>query len=609
MIVAVDTETTGLHPDDGARVAVVSAAWRDEAGQLRAKAWPYAQGGIEQPYNRPADHWRRLMGWLRQQDVVMHNAKFDVTVVRAGTPNPATAGVELLDRLIWDTMVAQSLLDPLESRGLKETAARLKLADGHELIDVGQRNEIRSWLRKNKRPVGRYDEAPWELVEPYAADDARLTLLLYELQQARFEAGDAELKLMWREMDFLRVLTRMEWRGIGFDAQACRESAAHLHTAWREVAELIPFAGDRYPCNINVAKRFFFGSESEGGLGVIPYQVTPAKRDPVLNEDITARMVKANVPYAKEYQQLSKIESALRKYYDAWPGMTGADGRLRTDYKQVSVVTGRLAAARVALQGIAHDEQLPTIEGVQPLRSFFRASPGRVLWEIDLNQAELRVAASLSGDRGMREAVLSGDVHGQTTRMIWQVGPGAEDGKEHAYKDCECAACKRFLQRRLIAKRINFGILYGGGAKKLAEVVLADTGLEVTQSQAAEWISSWHEVFPMMSRASRQAAFLAERRGWLRLKSGKLRWFAPHEPLHKAFNAVIQGGVADSMRDAMIEIEERMPDMLLLQIHDSVVLEVPQGLENLIPVVQSILRRIFEDAFKIDFKSDAKRWE
>lgn len=567
-LVAVDTETTGLHPDDGAHLFCVSAA-RGE----RARSWQFES---------PDEDFQKLAAWLRRQRLVMANGKFDLHMFAAW-------GVELVDTLYWDVNLATMLLEPREPVGLKETAARAWGGDAK-----AEQDELKKWFRGQKilKKDQRFDLVPWEIMEPYATQDAALTLRLQARQATMFEElDDWELNEVFdREMNLLKVLYKMEQRGIGFDADACRVSARELQQARDALEKRLPFKP-----GINTAREFFFG---EGGVA-IPHRENTATGAAKLTEETLNTLVAEDVAWAAEYQQLRNLEAALTKWYRSWPVKCGKDGRLRTVFNQTNVRSGRLSASRVQMQGIPHDGQLP--KNVAPLRSMFRAKEGHELWELDLSQAEVRVAAYFSKCQPMVEALRVKDVHGATAKMVFDV---TEDDEQW-----------NFL--RFVAKQLTFGMLYGAGPRTIRALIHRLTGKAIELGQVEYWVRGYRQTYPQFDALAKTAQVMVENNGFVTLKGGRRRWFYVYEPSYKGMNAIIQGSVAEVMKEWMIDIESCLPGILLLQIHDSVVIEVPSEHGHVYASYVALLgEQLFNTRFnwnnpklRIDFVVDKKKWE
>lgn len=205
--VAVDTETNGLYADDGARTAIVSVAWwsnnhtADVDGLhassycyasdcVEAYSFPFDQGVRDKPgrgkrfqldlfqeddINLPESEWWFLQIWLRGQQLVMQNAPFDLEKLRVGTRH--WNGYELEDFVVWDTQLGNKELDPKEPTGLKPTCERL-FGDTSD-----EQAALKPYLGPKDDP--RFDLVPWDVIEPYATQDAVKTLRLAAMQRDR----------------------------------------------------------------------------------------------------------------------------------------------------------------------------------------------------------------------------------------------------------------------------------------------------------------------------------------------------------------------------------------------------------------------------------------
>lgn len=588
LIIAVDTEGSGLYPDEGARVSTVSWAYRDpQTGLVVADAMPFGQGppNLLGENDRGPEQFEELMIWLSCHRLVFHNAKYDMHMLGAGAI-PGYPGAELGRLFYWDTMVAQRFLDPLCNVGLDDTCIRLGL---------GRKDTAFGDYIKKHRLSKAYHKVPWDVMQPYALADAKMTLALYENQVARIEGDEDD----WPEMDWLmrqfevtRSLYKMEQRGIGFNAGECLLAAHDLKVAMDELQEQLPFKAG----SLVQAKRYFFG-EPPNGLGLF-HPKTTLGGEPALDEQVRRDLVRQHAPLAKEYDRWCELETAYSMWYNAWPNMIGPDSRLRTNFRQTKVVSGRFSVERVQLQAIPHDYQLDQLlPGLPTIRSFFEAKEGHVLWELDLSQAEVRVASWWSKCKTMIKAIQSGtDAHDATTTLIFGVTKDSPDWK----------------RLRSVAKRIRLGTIYGGGAGKIKDELMRMEGLDYPLEQVKEWIDADRAVFPEFMRASRKAQAIAEQNGWVPLAGGGYRWFTDLEKqkgdMHKAFNQIIQGSVAAIMNEWMIAVEQQYNGVLLLQIHDSLVIEVPEDDDVTPKEIARLGESIFEAKFGMPFICDSKQW-
>jgi DNA polymerase I-like protein with 3'-5' exonuclease and polymerase domains len=658
LFVSCDTETSGLFVDDGSRVAVVSYAYREpvkrdgrwiqkpDADIVRGavafdqgiEALPLGEKGIasrhwkrinkrtelevspdidgrdvvipQDEFLRPAPNvdpkwWDVLTEWLDGQRIVWHNAKFDMQQIRAGLRGRPETGRDLESAFYWDTQLAQSVLDPAHGTSLKPTAERLELGrevgiePGHE---ADEQRALAPWLgpKTGKNADPRFDLVPWSVMKPYAVGDALLTLLLFEEQgRALDESESMWFKHIDTQFDLMVALYRMENRGIGFDVTGCLVEDTRLAVLAAEAADALPF--DPTP---DKARRYFFGPTEEDGLGVIPKhgKITDGGK-PQVDEEVIEWLTKHGDPKVREvaqgYQLHEGYKSARSKWYSAWPRFTGADGRLRTSYRQARVVSGRLSAERAQLQAIPHDYQIP--KGVRSIREFFVPKDGHDLWEIDVANAEPRIATVVAKCEPMYQAVVvdGQDTHSAATKLMFRSTFGDDFGPGHP----------DWTEYRQVGKRCNLGILYAAGPKTIREQIAKFTGITYELSAVTGWVNMYRASFPQFVAATDYWSRYADKHGFIRTVDGRIRPFQSYEPLHKAFNQVIQGSVAGAMTTAMIDVEYWLPGIMLLQVHDSLVLEVPKGPvgAGMVAMAATIVRYTFEKQFRLAWRKGERR--
>jgi DNA polymerase-1 len=258
-----------------------------------------------------------------------------------------------------------------------------------------------------------------------------------------------------------------------------------------------------------------------------------------------------------EYRALTKLKST---YLDSLPLMVDPrDGRIHTTYNQAGAATGRLSSSNPNLQNIP----MRTEQG-RAIRKAFVAPPGRILIGADYSQIELRVMAHLSEDPNLIEAFLSGeDVHASTARRVFGV-TGALDPA---------------LRAR--AKVVNFGVMYGMGARSLSQQM----GIGLKEAQ--EFIASYFRVFARVRETLDRTLTEARRKGYVETLFGRRRYLPALSEAQgaargfaerAAINAPIQGSAADLMKLAMIRVDHALKGShpsarLLLQVHDELVIE------------------------------------
>ena len=393
-----------------------------------------------------------------------------------------------------------------------------------------------------------------------AAQAARAAAVLFGLTdalRAQLEARDQWRLYETLERPLIATLLAMERAGVALDGATLREMSRQ---AAEEIdvlrGDLIAMAGE--PINLDsgaqVAKVLFETLRLKPG-GRTPGGALSTRQE-VLEELATQHPFPARL---LEYRALTKLQST---YFDALPQeIDPADGRIHTWFDQAGAATGRLSSSHPNLQNIP----MRTERG-RRIRKAFVAPPGATLVGADYSQIELRVMAHLSGDPNLIAAFESGeDVHARTARTIFGV-TGPLDPAIRAR-----------------AKVVNFGIMYGMGARSLAQQM----GIRLAEAQA--FIAEYFRVFERVRAFLDQTVDEARRRGWVATLLGRRRYLPGLESAHggersyterAAINTPIQGSAADLMKLAMIRVErslkERIPSArLLLQVHDELLLECP----------------------------------
>jgi len=262
-----------------------------------------------------------------------------------------------------------------------------------------------------------------------------------------------------------------------------------------------------------------------------------------------------------EYRSLAKLKST---YADKLPRMVNPrTGRVHTNFAQAVAVTGRLASNDPNLQNIP----IRTAEG-RRIRAAFIAPPGHVIVSADYSQIELRIMAHLSGDERLLQAFAHGeDVHRATAAEIFGIAPAEVSSEQRRY-----------------AKVINFGLIYGMSAFGLAR----ELGLERGAAQA--YIDRYFARYPGVAKYMESTRQTARERGYVETVFGRRLWLPEIRSSNvgrrqgaerAAINAPMQGTAADLIKRAMIAVQrwltdERLASRLILQVHDELVLEVPE---------------------------------
>jgi DNA polymerase-1 len=285
---------------------------------------------------------------------------------------------------------------------------------------------------------------------------------------------------------------------------------------------------------------------------------------PSTDEDVLAKLAE-DYPLPKillEYRGCSKLKST---YTDKLPRMVNPrTGRVHTSFSQATAVTGRLSSNEPNLQNIP----IRTAEG-RRIREAFVAPPGSLIVSADYSQIELRIMAHLSQDESLLRAFAQGmDVHRATASEVFGVPPAEVSAEQRRY-----------------AKTINFGLIYGMSAFGLA----AQLGIE--RDAARNWIERYFARYPGVKRYMDDTRAQAKAQGFVETVLGRRLWLpeinSPNGPRRgaaerQAINAPLQGTAADIVKLAMVAVQgwldaRGLASKLVLQVHDELVLEVPEG--------------------------------
>ena len=471
-----------------------------------------------------------------------HHAKYDALVLRRH-------GVQVHG---WtaDPMLASYLHEP------ERFAHTLRnIAASHLGVTLPGDDEL---LGKGKSQAG-WHAVAIEKASEHVALRASLTLrcadaLLPHLKEVGLDRLYSEL-----EVPLEGVLAEMEFAGIRVDLAELQAQSAWL------AGEI---AAEEHAIHELAGGPFSIGSPQQLSEVLFTRLALPAKKRTQTgfstDQTVLEGLADQHPIAAKvlRWRQLSKLKST---YTDSLPSqILPLTGRVHTCYQQAVAATGRLSSTEPNLQNIP----IRSVEGKR-IRQAFVADPGCVLLSADYSQIELRVMAHLADDPGLQDAFRRGaDIHRETAAKMFGVFPGMVT-----------------TAQRNAAKTINFGILYGMGAQRLAREI------DVSQKEAKAFIDKYFEGFPgvraFVERTEAQARETGEVRtlyGRRRLVPGMSSQNAMERSAAErvAVNTPVQGTAADLIKYAMLEVQRRLTQeklkaRLLLQVHDELVLEVPHG--------------------------------
>ncbi len=572
-----DVETTGT---DAMSVDLVGLALTTEPG-----GGYYVPLGHLVPQGKgqlPWEEVRAALAPILKDDGVAkwaHNAIYDLVILRRH-------GLEVRG-LAFDTMIAAYLLDPGgRGFGLKNLAWRklgVEMTSISELIGKGRAQRTMA-------------QVPIATAAPYAVADVEATERLARLLEAELKEHQLWDLFVQVEIPLIEVLVAMEMAGVALDIEYLKQMSRELYQSIialeREIYEM---AG--HPFNVSSTQQLSTILFEELGLPAKVKTKTGYSTAAEVLEEL--RGMYPIIELVLEHRQLSKLKST---YVDALPLLVNPrTGRVHTSYHQTGTVTGRISSSDPNLQNIP----IRTEIGRQVRRAFI-AEEGRLLLSADYSQVELRIMAHISQDPGLLRAFeRREDIHASTAATVMDV-PLSQVTPE----------------MRRIAKSINFGLSYGMGAYGLAQ----RTGL--SQEEAAEFIANYFARFPKVAEYIEETKRTAREKGYVSTLLGRHRYFPELRSTSRAhgrvkraaermaINMPIQGSAADILKIAMIRLhgalqERRLASRLTLQVHDELVLEVPEGeLKTVAPLVRSVMEGAYElrAPLKVDIKV-GENWE
>ena len=540
-LTALDTETTSL---DSFAARIVGISLSVKVGEACYIPLAHTAPGVADQLPREAV-LARLKPWLEAVDrrKVLQNAKYDQHVF-------ANHDIVLVG-IAHDTMLQSYVLESDKGHDLGQLCSR------HLGLETIAYEDL---CGKGAKQIG-FDQVDLERAATYAAEDADVTLRVHQALHPQF-AGEQGLSYIYHELEMpaRQVIWQIERNGILIDSSVLsRQSHEMGQKIMALEAQAYELAGQ--PFNLASPKQLAEILFEKQGL---PVKKKTPSGGPSTDEEVLTELA-LDYPLPKlllEHRSLSKLKGT---YTDKLPRMVNQQtGRVHTHFSQAAVVTGRLASSDPNLQNIPVRSE----EG-RKIRTAFIAPAGSSIVSADYSQIELRIMAHLSGDERLLEAFAQGeDVHRATAGEIFGVTP-LEVGPD---------------QRR-VAKSINFGLIYGMSAFGLARQL----GLE--RSAAQTYIERYFNRYPGVARYMEEAREAARQTGYVETAFGRRLWFPDIRSSNgnrrqgaerAAINAPMQGTAADLIKMSMIAVQNwleksALQSRLVLQVHDELVLEVPDG--------------------------------
>ena len=566
-IVAFDCETTSL---DTLNTQLVGFSLSSQAGK-GIYVPLYTSNLFENldfiPQEKALEQIARLFN-NPQVTVILHNGKFDYKVLRS---NGIKINNNKVSCKLVDTMIAEWLLNSDKTgknsyslEYLAETKLGLKGIEYEDLVPKGQT----------------FADLPVEKAYPYAAEDADFTFQLWQKLEPQLKNQNLYELFTSTEMRLMPLLAEMEIQGIHLDSQTLYDYNKELTIGIEDIQNKI-YSTVGHAFNIASPKQLQEVLFTERGLKPTKKTKTGYSTDTSVLEELA---LYDPVPkMILEYRELAKLQST---YVETLPSMCDKNERIHTDFIQTGTATGRLSCREPNLQNIPVRN-----EAGRKIRSAFTATPGTILISADYSQIELVVLAHLSQDKNMCNAFISGtDVHKATAALIFGV-PQEEVTP----------------QMRRTAKTINFGVIYGMSAFRLAN------DLGISRTQAAEFIENYFKTYSSVNDFINSTIQKTEETGFVQTIFGRKRHIANINSKNKleksgaermAVNTPVQGSAADIVKKAMLDVskaleEENTQAKLILQVHDELLVECPDNPQTIEKTI-SIIKEKMENAVKLN---------
>ena len=465
-----------------------------------------------------------------------------------------------------DTMLMSYILESNQSHGMDKLSKRYL---GHDCISY------ESLVGKGVKQIT-FDQVYIEDAAPYAAEDADVTLQLFQHFNALLKENKSLLKV-YKEIEIpsMQALIQVERNGVLIDSKILQKQSHEIGEKLMDLEkEALILAGQ--PFNLSSPKQLqeiLFEK-----LKIKPLKKTPAGT-PSTSEEVLQTLAQ-DYPLPKlilEHRSLSKLKTT---YTDKLPRMINQNtGRVHTSYNQAVAITGRLASSDPNLQNIP----IRTTEG-RKVREAFIAPKGSMIMSADYSQIELRIMAHFSKDKRLIQAFNNNeDIHRITAAEIFNTSLENISNEQRRY-----------------AKVINFGLIYGMSPFGLAK------SLNIERSAAQNYIERYFTQYPSVREYMEDAKQTAKEKGYVETFFGRRLWLPEINGSNgimraaaerAAINGPMQGTAADLIKLAMIEVhnwietESNIQGKMIMQVHDELVFEVP---ESEVKIFQKIIPKLME---------------
>ena len=543
--VGIDTESTSLD-EMKARLVGISFSFQEGEGFYLPLQYHLSEPDISLDGEKAL---LKLKPYLEKSSLkkIGQNLKYDQHVF-------ANHNIELKG-IYGDSMLASYLVESQHGHGLDE------LAERHLGIKTLTYEEL---CGKGSKAIG-FADVPLKEATEYAAQDADLSL---RLEKKLVALMDEQQQQLYRQLELplLDILFAMERAGVLLDKKELQQQSRELSQRILMIEEQV-YKKVGHSFNLSSPKQL-----QEVLFDELAIPTTGLKKTPTggisTNEAVLAELaLRYEVPaLILGYRSLAKLKDT---YTDKLPMLTDEEGRVHTTYAQAITKTGRLSSTQPNLQNIP----IRTPEG-RRIRKAFIAPADHLLLSADYSQIELRIVAHLSADKNLIAAFKEGeDVHRATAAQVFHTTADKVTSEERRY-----------------AKTINFGLIYGKSAYGLSK------DLGISQEKARQFIGRYFEKYPGVARYMEETKKRAHEKGYVETLFGRRIYlpeiYADNATIRKgaertAINAPVQGTAADLVKEAMIAVQnflqqENLKSRMLMQVHDELILEVPEQEQTIV---------------------------